>query len=173
MLWSIFIAAWFKWGWDALFSISQFMGMGSFTGPGGLLPPLCLSKMNNHWLSLLSSLPFLLLLLLPMLLFLLKITVTFHSLHLVCEHCGPTGSALPSVFMFCGGLKRATPMQAIPKQDLDTFLYGDRLSFVSGISHHMHLLYVVLKKLFPSFRDSVRWVLLLITAPTASVWILK
>lgn len=88
-----------------------------------------------------------------MLLFLLKITVSFYSLHLECEHCGPTGSALPSVFMFCGGLKRAIPMQAIPKQDLDTFLYGDQFSFASGINHHMHLLCVALKKLFHSFRD--------------------
>lgn len=60
-----------------------------------------------------------------MLLFLSKITFSFSSLHFVCEHRGATGSALPPVFTFCGALKRAMPVQAIPEQDLDTFLYGD------------------------------------------------
>lgn len=86
----------------SFFSIIQLMGMGSLTAPRELIPPLSFSEMSNCWITVFSSLPFLILHLLPVLLFVFKVTLYFHLLHLLCEHHGSTGSALPSVFTLCG-----------------------------------------------------------------------
>lgn len=102
---------------DPLFSVSRFKCVGSFTAPEGLLPYL--SRIDSFFSSLPDAAS-------PSHdAFSVENNLLFLLPHLMCEHCGCTGSALPSVFMLCGGLKRSIPTQGIPRRELDTFLYGD------------------------------------------------